>query len=110
MTHKEMRANADKLAELYYYVSVRVSDQTDWNKTPEGFVDYRLPAPWASYLMNGVASGLETGERERIDAFLKSEGLSDPVDCESVASFCHSCDAPGELAGAMLLFRFPVTL
>lgn len=99
---------SDCESELYYYVSVRVSDQTDWDETPEGFVDYRLPAPWASYLMNGDASGLETGERERIDAFLKSEGLSDPVDCESEASFCHSCDAPGELAGDMLLFRFPV--
>ena len=54
------------------------------------------------------ASGLETGEQERIDAFLKAEALPDPVDCESEASFCHSCDAPGELAGDMLLFRFPI--
>ena len=77
-------------------------------ETPEGFIDYRLPAPWASYLMNGDARGLETGEQERIDAFLKSEGLSAPVDCESEAGFCHSCDAPGELAGNCLLFRFPI--
>ena len=95
-------------SELYYYVSVRVSDQTDWDETPDGFIDYRLPAPWASYLMNGDASGLETGEQERIDAFLASENLGSPVDCESESSFCHSCDAPGELAGDMLLFRFPV--
>ena len=73
---------------------------------PDGFIDYLLPAYWASYLMNGDASGLETGERERIGAFLKSEGLSSPVDCESESSFCRSCDAPGELAGDMLLFRF----
>ena len=86
----------------------RVTDQTDWDETPDGFIDYRLPAPWASYLINGDASGLETGEQERIDTFLKSEGLSSPVDCESEASFCHWCDAPGELAGDMLLFRFPV--
>ena len=96
-----------------------IVDQTDWDETPDGFVDYRLPASWASYLINGDASGLETGQerigaflksegQERIDAFLKSEGLSSPVDCESEASFCHSCDAPGELAGDMLLFRFPV--
>ena len=76
--------------------------------TKQHFIDYRLPAPWASYLINGDASGLETGEQERIDAFLKSEGLSAPVDCESEASFCHTCDAPGELAGNMLLFRFPI--
>ena len=75
---------------------------------PDGFIDYCLPASWASYLVNGDASGLETGERERIDAFLASENLGSPVDCESEASFCHSCDAPGELAGDMLLFRFPV--
>ena len=95
-------------SELYYYLSVRVTDQTDWDETPNGFIDYRLPASWASYLVNGDASGLETGERERIDAFLASENLGSPVDCESEASFCHSCDAPGELAGDMLLFRFPV--
>jgi len=101
-------ALSDCGSELYYYLSVRVTDQTDWDETPDGFIDYRLPAPWASYLMNGDASGLETGEQERIDAFLQGEGLSSPVDCESEASFCHSCDAPGELAGDMLLFRFPV--
>ena len=76
--------------------------------TKPHFIDYRLPASWASYLINGDASGLETGEQERIDAFLQGEGLSSPVDCESEASFCHSCDVPGEPAGDMLLFRFPV--
>ena len=101
-------ALSDCDSELYYYLSVRVTDQTDWDETPDGFIDYRLPAPWASYLVNGDASGLEAGEQERIDAFLKSEGLPAPVDCEPEASFCHSCDAPGELAGDMLLFRFPV--
>ena len=101
-------AMSDCDSELYYYLSVRVTDQTDWDETPDGFIDYRLPASWASYLINGDASGLETGERERIDAFLASERLPSPVDCESEASFCHSCDAPGELAGDMLLFRFPV--
>ena len=99
---------SDCESELYYYLSVRVTDQTDWDETPDGFIDYRLPASWASYLVNGDASGLETGEQERIDAFLAVEGLPTPVDCESEASFCHSCDAPGELAGDMLLFRFPV--
>ena len=72
-------------------------------------VDYLLPAPWASYLINGDASGLEAGERERIDAFLAAENLGSPVDCEQEASFSHFCDAPGELAGNMLLFRFQST-
>ena len=69
-------------------------------------VDYLLPAPWAPYLINGDASGLEAGERERIDAFLANENLGSPVDCEQEASFCRSCDVPGEPAGEMLLFRF----
>jgi hypothetical protein len=31
-------------SELHYYLSVRVSDKTDWDETPEGFVDYALPS------------------------------------------------------------------
>ena len=87
----------------------RVTDQTDWDETKEGFLDYRLPAPWASYLINGDASGLATGEQERIAAFLAAENLGSPVDCEQEASFSHFCDASGELAGNMLLFRFQAT-
>ena len=99
-------ALSDCDSELYYYLSVRVTDQTDWDETPEGFLDYRLPAPWAPYLINGDASGLDTGEKERIDDFIAAENLGSPVDCEQEASFSHFCDAPGEPAGDMLLFRF----
>lgn len=33
------------------------------------------PAAWASYLINGDASGLEPGEREKADAWLQREGV-----------------------------------
>jgi hypothetical protein len=36
-------------------------------------IEYTLPAYWASYLINGDASGLEDGEKEGIDAFLDTE-------------------------------------
>ena len=42
---------------------------------------YRLPAYWASYLINGDASGLESGERATIDAWLAREGGPNIVDC-----------------------------
>ena len=42
---------------------------------------YTLPAYWASYLINGDASGLEPGEQEQIDAWLAKEGLPSPVSC-----------------------------
>lgn len=35
---------------------------------------YTLPVYWASYIIKGDASGLEEGEAEEIDAFLKVEG------------------------------------
>ena len=37
-------------------------------------VKYTLPMYWASYLINGDATGLEDGEQEQIDAWCKSEG------------------------------------
>lgn len=42
---------------------------------------YCLPAYWASYLINGDASGLEPGEQQTIDAWLAREGNPNIVDC-----------------------------
>ena len=56
---------------------------------------YQLPAYWASYLINGDASGLEDGEQAQIDAFLKRESVPYPiyfVDCGE-SYFSHSNDA-----------------
>jgi hypothetical protein len=36
--------------------------------------EYTLPIYWASYLINGDASGLNDGEQEVIDAWLEKEG------------------------------------
>jgi hypothetical protein len=49
------------------------------------FVTITGPAAWASYLINGDASGLEPGEQAKADAWLAREGVRRVV-----------CDAPGE--------------
>jgi hypothetical protein len=69
-------------------------------------ITYKLPAYWASYLINGDASGLENGEREQIDAFLDSEGLGSPLDCSDESEFGYN-DAT-KLAGDVLEFTFDV--
>lgn len=42
---------------------------------------YILPAYWASYLINGDASGLEDSERAVVDSFMVNEGNPNIVDC-----------------------------
>ena len=51
----------------------------------------RLTAPsaWASCLINGDASGLDTSESEAIEAWLIREGLDSPVDCEDAGFLWH---------------------
>lgn len=41
--------------------------------------EYQLPVYWASYLINGDASGLENGEQEEIDAFIEKESTPFPI-------------------------------
>jgi hypothetical protein len=50
-------------------------------KTKIETVEYTLSAYWASYLINGDASGLQPGEQEVIDAWLAKEGNPHIVDC-----------------------------
>ena len=85
------------------YKITAVTEQTDWDKTPEGFVDYVLPSAWASYLVNGDASGLEEYEKAEADAFLAKEGLRECCDC-SESFFSHRPDSG--LAGDCLNYRF----
>lgn len=53
---------------------------------------YIAPSAWASYLINGDASGLEGAEQAACDAWIASVGLGDPVGCEN-AGFVHYHDA-----------------
>ena len=43
-------------------------------------ITYTLPMYWASYLINGDASGLEDGEQALIDIWTESEGYPNFVD------------------------------
>ena len=59
---------------------------------------YRLIAPscWASYLINGDASGIDAEDVAACDAWVAREGLGLPVDCED-AGFCWRHDASNEM-------------
>ena len=55
-------------------------------------ITYKLPAYWASYLINGDSSGLEESELQTVDSFLQREGEPSFVDCGE-QYFSHSNDA-----------------
>jgi len=82
---------------------------TSWGNPPAGFVDYRLPEAWASYLINGDSSGLEDAEIEKVDAWLdaKAGKLLSCCECSEAKEFRTHNDA-GTLAGDVLWFRFPI--
>lgn len=66
---------------------------------------YTLPSYWASYLINGDASGLENGEEDEIDEWLLSK---QPGYCVGVGDdhwFSRSNDA-GTLAGDVAEYTF----
>ena len=59
-------------------------------------MSYTLPMYWASYLINGDASGLEDGEQAVIDAFLEREGNPHFCDCgESYFSWHNDATSLG---------------
>jgi hypothetical protein len=95
-------------SELHYYLSVRVSDKTDWDETPEGFVDYALPSCWASYLINGDASGIDENEKAECDAFLALDKLGNGncVDCSEESFFAFPEN--GGMRGDCLNYRFRI--
>lgn len=55
---------------------------------------YEITAPshWASYLINGDASGMDEADIEACDAWIAREGLGAPVSCED-AGFMRRHDA-----------------
>lgn len=66
-----------------------------------------LPAYWASYLVNGDASGIDPGEREQVDGFISRNGLrlSGFVSCGD-SYFARSNDAGNGLAGEVCEFTY----
>lgn len=63
---------------------------------PDEVSTYTLPAHWASYLINGDASGLEDDDQAECDAFIEKEGIN-VFDCVGESSFYRRNDA-GTLA------------
>lgn len=45
------------------------------------------PSAWASYLINGDASGLLEGEKEIVDSWVKRMDCGAPVSCEDAGFF-----------------------
>ena len=64
-------------------------------KTQIETLEYTLPAYWASYLINGDASGLKDGEQAAIDAFISKESKPRPIYFVDVGEsyFARSNDA-----------------
>jgi hypothetical protein len=55
----------------------------------EGIVEYTAPSAWASYLINGDASGLEDSEIKEADSFVESVGLGAPIDAQDAGFLTH---------------------
>jgi hypothetical protein len=68
--------------------------------------NYTLPAYWASYLINGDASGLVTSERAQADKFLVDNKLPAPVSCGE--SYLSDRNAANGLAGDVCDYAFLV--
>lgn len=67
---------------------------------------YTLPTYWASYLVNGDASGLETSEVRAVDEWLEREGdIGVCVDVSEDSWFAWRNDA-GIIGGDVATFTF----
>jgi hypothetical protein len=67
---------------------------------------YKLPAYWASYLVNGDASSLQDGEEQQIKYFLACHALGSPCDVSEDQYFSHSNDAHTGLGGDCCDYTF----
>jgi len=91
-----------------------IPENWEWDGETESFCEpegetlqrFTLFSHWASYLVNGDASGLEPGEQENIDAFVSNEGLSKWT-CADVSE-AHWFGRPdcGGLRGDVARFTF----
>ncbi len=68
-------------------------------------IEYTLPEFWASYLINGDASGMEDNEQSEIDEFLKNENLGFCLSCSDEPEFKWRNDA-NNLGGNCLVYVF----
>jgi hypothetical protein len=70
---------------------------------------YKLPAHWASALINGDYSGLEEQDEEQLMRVIAGENLPDPIDCSDEPEFLkyHDAQPYGVLACDCLTFTFP---
>lgn len=67
---------------------------------------YKLPAYWASYLINGDASSLNDGEEQQIKYFLACHNLGDPCGVSEEQYFSHGNDAHTGCGGDCLDYTF----
>ena len=70
-----------------------------------------MPDFWASYLINGDASGLEPGDQEHIDAYLDQQEIAEVVDVEEDSErFTWSYDLYGGTAQGGTVATYTVAL
>ncbi len=69
-----------------------------------------MPVDWASYLINGDASGLEDGEQAVCDAYLKQQGIKSVVGCEEDSHFSWSYGLNGGTSEGGDLCEYTVEL
>lgn len=70
---------------------------------------FTLPQSWASYLINGDDSGLETREQKEIEKWMVSQGhqLGGCLSCDNENEFSRYNDC-GALPGPVADFYFPI--
>lgn len=66
-----------------------------------------LPAYWASYLINGDASGISDDDKACCDRFIESRKLGAALACSDESWFSHTNDSGNGLAGDVLEYTFP---
>lgn len=73
--------------------------------------EYKLPASWASALVNGDLTGLGEGEEEALMRVVAGENLPDPLSVSEDPEFLkyHDAQPYGVLACDCLTFTFPDT-
>jgi len=86
--HK-VKWNSGKIATIPEYIAdeddefrreVLGEEDEDEEEEDEGTVTYSMPIYWASYLINGDASGMEDDEIKEADEAIEAIGLGSPVD------------------------------
>lgn len=74
-------------------------------------VKYKLPAFWASALINADRTGLSDNDERELDLVMDSLGqgrlFGNALDCTEYAEFSNWHDAPGVLPCDCLTFTFP---